>query len=277
MAVVLITKKAGEGYQNSKNNALKHGLSAKHVILPGEDPEMYEELRRDYHEEWQPSGPTGGGLVDDLVQNVWMQKRYTRQVQACYREVVLERYEKLVQPASNDGNLLDYEVNFEAPFHLKEPEALFELLFGSGLWHANQEHITKLKATVQGILQQKTKSVSALHKASLKLPLGLQLIWDMALERPSSAHEFADQHGLQTAKFFDCDWPDFAKWLKEVALPYIALFDGTEPVSPAYRDHLIALAGVDAIKKLSALERYETRLWSVRKDILAMLLKLREM
>src|SRR5882757_1256172 len=46
-----------EGKSVSRFNALQHGLDAKSVIIPGEDPAEYEQLAQDYQAEFRPLAP----------------------------------------------------------------------------------------------------------------------------------------------------------------------------------------------------------------------------
>ena len=41
--------KTAEGKQVTRLNALKHGLQAEHVVIPGEDPEEFEALSIDFN------------------------------------------------------------------------------------------------------------------------------------------------------------------------------------------------------------------------------------
>src|ERR1019366_9918853 len=65
------------GKFNSSLNGLRHGLHAQIHILPGERPEIFEELFHDFHEDLRPSTPVERALVEKLVmswgksQRVW--------------------------------------------------------------------------------------------------------------------------------------------------------------------------------------------------------------
>ena len=43
--------------KRENQNALKHGAFVEAVILPGENPEEFEELLAAVTEEWDPDGP----------------------------------------------------------------------------------------------------------------------------------------------------------------------------------------------------------------------------
>jgi hypothetical protein len=68
--------------KSKDQNALKHGVYAKTLILPGEKAGDYELLVKELYEEWAPEGVTERNLVDRLVLLYWRKER-------------LERYEHL--------------------------------------------------------------------------------------------------------------------------------------------------------------------------------------
>ena len=64
--------------QNENKNALKHGLFAEAVILPGEDEEEFKVLHDSLVEEWNPDGPTEEGAVMNIANAMWRKRRYNR-------------------------------------------------------------------------------------------------------------------------------------------------------------------------------------------------------
>ena len=82
--------RSAEGKAASRFNALKHGLDAQSVVLPGEDPAEYEALARDYDNSMRPSTPTERFHVDTLIRSDW-QKRRLQLVEAdLFRTVLAE-------------------------------------------------------------------------------------------------------------------------------------------------------------------------------------------
>jgi hypothetical protein len=68
-----------EGKQASRRNALKHGLRAKELVIPGlEDPAEYEALLSELCDDWQPEGHTEIHLVEQLAQDEWRLRRARR-------------------------------------------------------------------------------------------------------------------------------------------------------------------------------------------------------
>src|ERR1019366_5056889 len=63
------------GKYNSSLNGLRHGLHAQIHILPGERPEIFEELFHDFHEDLRPSTPVQRALVEKLVMSWWKNQR----------------------------------------------------------------------------------------------------------------------------------------------------------------------------------------------------------
>ncbi len=63
--------KTAAGKARSRMNAVKHGLSAKQVVLPGEDPDEFEALRESIRKQYQPLGPATEQLVDLAATNFW--------------------------------------------------------------------------------------------------------------------------------------------------------------------------------------------------------------
>ena len=61
-----------------KQNALKHGVYSREIMLPGESMRDYEALGAELNEEWAPEGATERGLVDRLVALYWRKQRLDR-------------------------------------------------------------------------------------------------------------------------------------------------------------------------------------------------------
>jgi hypothetical protein len=74
------------GKSVSKYNSLSHGLTCFMICLPGEDKEMYEEIRAEYHEYFQPDNIVVRGMVDDLAATRWRILRIARAENGLVRE-----------------------------------------------------------------------------------------------------------------------------------------------------------------------------------------------
>jgi hypothetical protein len=66
------------GRVRSKMNALKHGLSAKAIIIEGEDPRQFEALRAGLERDFEAPTVIERELVEDLSVLLWRQRRVPR-------------------------------------------------------------------------------------------------------------------------------------------------------------------------------------------------------
>jgi hypothetical protein len=72
-----------EGKAASSRNSLKLGLTAKSLIIPGEDPAELDALSDQYMEEFTPTTVIEEHFVHAMIQAVWMQRRCDR-IEAAY-------------------------------------------------------------------------------------------------------------------------------------------------------------------------------------------------
>lgn len=63
------------GKAASRGNALKHGLTASQVVIPGEDPRAYDEFCAQLIEEIAPGCHLEAALAHRLVENLWRLRR----------------------------------------------------------------------------------------------------------------------------------------------------------------------------------------------------------
>jgi hypothetical protein len=63
--------KTPEGKAASSLNALKHGLTAELAVIPGEDPDAFDESARSFFDHLQPVGPLETQLVEQIVTASW--------------------------------------------------------------------------------------------------------------------------------------------------------------------------------------------------------------
>ena len=78
------------GKAASRFNALKHGLDAESLILPGEDPAEYRELADAYHDSHHPQTPDEHFHVDSLIRADWHKRRLQRVEADLYRTILAE-------------------------------------------------------------------------------------------------------------------------------------------------------------------------------------------
>jgi len=71
--------KTKAGKERVKYNALKHGLSAKKIVVPGlEKAEDYKAMFRRLRKAFRPKGPAEELLVETIMHNVWKRDRSVR-------------------------------------------------------------------------------------------------------------------------------------------------------------------------------------------------------
>jgi hypothetical protein len=62
-------------FQVHRFDPIKHGVLSRHIALPWEDREAFEEILRGLLIEHQPQGPTAYHLVEDLAGVIWRKRR----------------------------------------------------------------------------------------------------------------------------------------------------------------------------------------------------------
>jgi hypothetical protein len=67
--------RTAQGKGRSKNNALKHGIFAKVVVLPGESPAEFDALLNGLRNDFQPVGTLEEVLVEKLSALLWRNRR----------------------------------------------------------------------------------------------------------------------------------------------------------------------------------------------------------
>jgi hypothetical protein len=80
-----------EGKAAARFNALKHGMDAQSLIIPGEDPAELDALAHDYHEQFRPYGPEETLLVETLIRADWNRRRLRRIETELYRTLIAEQ------------------------------------------------------------------------------------------------------------------------------------------------------------------------------------------
>ncbi len=66
------------GKQTAAANSLKHGLTSKRIIIPGEDPAAFDQLRAEMHADWKPATYQEATLVDQISEQAWRLERARR-------------------------------------------------------------------------------------------------------------------------------------------------------------------------------------------------------
>ena len=79
-----------EGKAASRFNALKHGMDAASIVIPGEDPAAYELMAADYHRQFHPQSALEEFHVDTLIRSDWQKRRLQRTEAKLYRALLAE-------------------------------------------------------------------------------------------------------------------------------------------------------------------------------------------
>jgi len=67
--------KTAEGKQAVRLNSLRHGLRARTVVLPGDDPQEFQQLCDDLESEWQPQTRTEQIYLEQMAIAYWKLQR----------------------------------------------------------------------------------------------------------------------------------------------------------------------------------------------------------
>src|ERR1022692_1009940 len=70
--------RSAEGKSASRFNALKHGIDAASVVIPGEDPAVYDALAVNYQRDYRPETPSENFHVDTRLRADWQKRRLLR-------------------------------------------------------------------------------------------------------------------------------------------------------------------------------------------------------
>src|SRR4051812_30960485 len=90
--------KTQEGKRASSRNATRHGLTGSQIVIAGEDPAAYEQMRQGLQESYAPANEAERILVDQIAANAWRLERSQRLESALFR--------KLTEGAANPDDAL---------------------------------------------------------------------------------------------------------------------------------------------------------------------------
>src|ERR1022692_1896856 len=82
--------RSAEGKSASRFNALKHGMDAASVIIPGEDPAIYDALAVNYQRDYRPETPSENFHVDTMLRADWQKRRLIRVEADLHRTLLAE-------------------------------------------------------------------------------------------------------------------------------------------------------------------------------------------
>jgi hypothetical protein len=76
------------GKAASSRNAVRHGLTSKQIVMPGEDPAEYDALRESLIEQFAPAGEIERTLVEEIAAGSWRLARARRHETAILKKLV---------------------------------------------------------------------------------------------------------------------------------------------------------------------------------------------
>ena len=107
------------GKQTAAANSLKHGLTSKRVVIPGEDPAAFEQLRAEMHADWKPATNQEAVLVEQIAQHAWRLERARRVETASFQAFMpnLQATPKVVKGGRIEMLPTDPDEAMAAAFH----------------------------------------------------------------------------------------------------------------------------------------------------------------
>jgi len=106
----------------SRDNALKHALASRHLILEEEDPADYESLRADLLDHYQPQDPPEALLLDQFAQSAWRLQRVRRLETATFSKEFVDLHAWTEQSPMADATLPDVDQQRALIFHTRAKE-----------------------------------------------------------------------------------------------------------------------------------------------------------
>ena len=82
--------RSAEGKSASRFNALKHGIDAASLVIPGEDPAEFDALAAEYSGEFRPQSPSEFFHVETMLRADWQKIRLQRVEADLFRTLLAE-------------------------------------------------------------------------------------------------------------------------------------------------------------------------------------------
>ncbi len=252
------------GYGASRFNAARHGLTARHVVLPWEDAAAYQLMLEALLAEHHPMGPTEQHLVEQLAALFWRQQRVLQAETAAIRDGLREQLSFTHADRLSGGALAHLRHNkhegTSAAVQATEQDSQVE-----------RADVDDDEAQIQRALRILKRGGRQVYERALAaLRADTRAWWQEALEEAEepSADDQDDGEAWQA------DAASLRGFLEEKVLPYLARQRQEIEHRPLIRGHAFGMAIVQA--DLERLGRYETHLTRQIQRMLAMLMRLRE-
>ena len=128
-----------EGKSVSRFNALKHGIDAASIVIPGEDPADYDALAAHYLHEFRPQSASESFHVDTMLRADW-QKRRLQSVEADLYHTVL---------AESPGNSLAAVLLAESPAAKLLVRVQRQIAAFERTWHRANTELRRARAQAE--------------------------------------------------------------------------------------------------------------------------------
>jgi hypothetical protein len=164
--------KTEEGKRSSSRNSTRHGLAGSQIVIPGEDPAAYEELRKGMHDAHQPANDPERVLVDQIAASSWRLMRALR-VETAFFAKLAEGYDNadlaiaaaMIERPKDIARIARYITAAENAYH----KALRELTRLQKERAAAEEHAAVLEACAEanGFVSKSTQNSSDMPPAHM--------------------------------------------------------------------------------------------------------------
>ena len=128
-----------EGKSASRFNALKHGIDAASIVIPGEDPADYDALAAHYLHEYRPQSASESFHVDTMLRADW-HKRRLQNVEADLYHTVL---------AESPGNSLAAVLLAESPAAKLLARVQRQIAAFERTWHRANTELRRARAQAE--------------------------------------------------------------------------------------------------------------------------------
>lgn len=151
--------RTAEGKARASQNSLKHGLTSRKIVLPGEDQNAFETLRAALFEEHAPQTPTEAEMVEELAACAWRLARA--------RRIETEQMDKLGTPEFD--RILRYIASIERA------------------WSRAVRDLTTLQKERRRAVESQARTEA--HRASAEIDRGfMQRMWGHGPEKFTEPH-----------------------------------------------------------------------------------------
>ena len=151
--------RSAAGKARSSRNPMKHGLSARNVVIQGEDPAEFEALRDALYAHYHPKDPVAKNLVEQLAASMWRLRRVPEIEAAIYehfyfsRQAERARQQFLSLPESIDER--------EANERREQPRAVLGNVFEKSQRSLNS--LIRIAGTIEGSMYRAMRELDRIE------------------------------------------------------------------------------------------------------------------